>query len=308
MVLKRTAPQPEPPVARPGELEPVTTAPKAPSETLEDGERGYGRRLHNDYAEENAVADAVAEADIYVAYGRFQQAINLLQSAVKSDPSNPVPLVKMVEIFCKTDRLEEARDTLESLGELGDDAAYGDAAAAIREAEANGPAMDLGELAEPPEASAATNNTAAVDKNTADINLSLDGALGEDLAGSPNEEASQGSQDPMLGPDLDLDLDLDAGLTASATAETAPDVAQELADTLDMDLDLAGSAVVEPEPEEDGLVYASDADPMDTQLDLARAYIDMGDEEGARPVLDEIIAKGDLRQQAEARELLVSID
>ncbi len=305
MVLKRTAPQQEPPVARPSELEPVAAAPKAPSEMVEDGERGYGRRLHNDYAEENAVADAVAEADIYVAYGRFQQAINLLESAVKSDPSNPVPLVKMVEIFCKTDRLEEARETLDSLGELGDDAAYGDAAAAIREAEANGPAMDLGELADPP---AATGSTSAVGEQPAGNNLSLDGTMDGGLAGSSDGEASQSSQDPMLGRDLDLDLDLDTGLTPAATAEPEPDVAQELADTLDMDLDLAASAAVEPEPEEDALVYASDADPMDTQLDLARAYIDMGDEEGARPVLDEIIAKGDLRQQAEARELLVSID
>ena len=47
---------------------------------------------------------------------------------------------------------------------------------------------------------------------------------------------------------------------------------------------------------------------MDTKLDLARAYIDMGDEDGARPVLEEVIAGGDLQQQAEARELLVRID
>jgi pilus assembly protein FimV len=34
----------------------------------------------------------------------------------------------------------------------------------------------------------------------------------------------------------------------------------------------------------------------------------MGDEDGARPVLQEVIASGDLRQQAEARELLINID
>jgi len=55
-------------------------------------------------------------------------------------------------------------------------------------------------------------------------------------------------------------------------------------------------------------VYASEADPMDTKLDLARAYLDMGDEDGARPVLKEVMSAGNLAQQAEARELLQRID
>ncbi|MGP5895334.1 FimV/HubP family polar landmark protein, partial [Pseudomonas aeruginosa] len=36
----------------------------------------------------------------------------------------------------------------------------------------------------------------------------------------------------------------------------------------------------------------------------ARAYIDMGDSEGARDILDEVLAEGNDSQQAEARELL----
>ena len=68
------------------------------------------------------------------------------------------------------------------------------------------------------------------------------------------------------------------------------------------------SPMTEADSEPEGLVYAAEVDPVDTQLDLARAYIDMGDEDGARPVLQEVIASGDLRQQAEARELLINID
>jgi len=60
--------------------------------------------------------------------------------------------------------------------------------------------------------------------------------------------------------------------------------------------------------EDNALIYAKDANPVDTKLDLARAYFDMGDEEGARPILEEIIAEGDLQQQAEARELLLRLD
>jgi pilus assembly protein FimV len=47
---------------------------------------------------------------------------------------------------------------------------------------------------------------------------------------------------------------------------------------------------------------------MDAKLDLARAYIDMGDEEGARPILEDVVTNGDLRQQAEARDLLIHLD
>ena len=51
-------------------------------------------------------------------------------------------------------------------------------------------------------------------------------------------------------------------------------------------------------------IYGLETDPIDSKLDLARAYLDMGDEEGARAVLAEVIKEGNLSQQAEARELL----
>ena len=54
------------------------------------------------------------------------------------------------------------------------------------------------------------------------------------------------------------------------------------------------------------IIYGAETDPRDSKLDLARAYLDMGDEEGARPVLMEVIKEGDLAQQAEARELLLA--
>jgi pilus assembly protein FimV len=44
-----------------------------------------------------------------------------------------------------------------------------------------------------------------------------------------------------------------------------------------------------------------------TKLDLARAYIDMGDPDGARSILEEVLEEGDDSQQAEARQLLDSL-
>ena len=41
-----------------------------------------------------------------------------------------------------------------------------------------------------------------------------------------------------------------------------------------------------------------------TKLDLARAYVDMGDPDGARSILDEVLSEGDDEQKAEAQKLL----
>ena len=46
---------------------------------------------------------------------------------------------------------------------------------------------------------------------------------------------------------------------------------------------------------------------VDTRLDLARAYIDMGDAEGARSLLEEVADEGDAAQQQEARTLLAGL-
>jgi pilus assembly protein FimV len=41
-----------------------------------------------------------------------------------------------------------------------------------------------------------------------------------------------------------------------------------------------------------------------TKLDLARAYLDMGDPDGARSILNEVLEEGDQPQRQEARQLL----
>jgi pilus assembly protein FimV len=41
-----------------------------------------------------------------------------------------------------------------------------------------------------------------------------------------------------------------------------------------------------------------------TKLDLARAYIDMGDPDGAKSILEEVIAEGNAQQKQEAQELI----
>jgi pilus assembly protein FimV len=56
----------------------------------------------------------------------------------------------------------------------------------------------------------------------------------------------------------------------------------------------------------DGGFFDGD-DTVGTKLDLARAYLDMGDPEGARSMLQEVITEGDETQKSEARRLLAEI-
>lgn len=44
-----------------------------------------------------------------------------------------------------------------------------------------------------------------------------------------------------------------------------------------------------------------------TKLDLARAYMDMGDPEGARSILDEVLHEGSVSQKQEAQRLIESL-
>ena len=62
--------------------------------------------------------------------------------------------------------------------------------------------------------------------------------------------------------------------------------------------------------EDDGLsgefdedIFAN-VDEIGSKLDLAKAYVDMGDSDGARSILDEVMEEGDDSQKQQAEELL----
>jgi len=57
----------------------------------------------------------------------------------------------------------------------------------------------------------------------------------------------------------------------------------------------------------DELMLPDDVDEVSTKLDLARAFIDMGDTEGARGSLEEVMSEGSAEQKAEAKTLLDQI-
>ncbi len=117
-----------------------------------------------------------------------------------------------------------------------------------------------------------------------------------------------GGLDDGDSPDQGLDdgLDLGAGLdTGSELDGVELDLSDDVSDTdlADLELDMSSDT-----DDDDGLVFAADGDEIATKLDLARAYIDMGDHDGARSILEEVAEGGSEAQQGEARQLLEGID
>ncbi|MGL4566140.1 MAG: FimV/HubP family polar landmark protein, partial [Halioglobus sp.] len=114
--------------------------------------------------------------------------------------------------------------------------------------------------------------------------------------------ATEGSQ-----PDTDWLADSGESLESDFSGLEIEDAgAGAYEDELDLSADFEDAELASGRTEED-LVYAAESSGLSTKLDLARAYIDMGDEDGARQILEEVAAEGDEEIQAEARALLERI-
>jgi pilus assembly protein FimV len=161
--------------------------------------------------------------------------------------------------------------------------------------------------------------------------LGLDLEFHEAPAAAPAETIA--SDDTLLEEGLFDSFDLAAGGNFSSDADlSAPKLELPLAenglkgevasglmtqlDELDIELEQLAAGVGEPGGAVQPVVHSlgelvggedfdflADADEIATKLDLARAYIDMGDTEGARDILDEVLSEGNETQRQEAREM-----
>jgi pilus assembly protein FimV len=309
--------------------------------------------------------DPIAEADVYMAYGRDAQAEEILKEALQKD-ANRVPVhAKLLEIYANrkdTRAFEEAALKVKSLtggsGAEWDKAAalgrsidpgnglYGGAAAAAAAAPAAAaaaaPALDfdlgggttpsmpslpdisLDEKKEEPSAPSSIDfdlgtggaptgeqggsdftpeGTLIMDKGEPEspaaggLDFNLD--LGGDEKKPAPAPAAPAAAETSGGLDFDLNLDMggDKGAEADKTAASAPSM-----DLSDISLDLG--SVGEPSA-------GAGSDPkwqeVATKLDLAKAYEEMGDKDGARELLGEVMKDGDAAQKGQAEQLLAKL-
>lgn len=241
-----------------------------------------------------AAADKLDGADIYIAYGRYGQARDLLRQVLAEQPQ----------------RLSARMKLLLVLAELGDAAGFDALAEETLATGGNPEAIDelrgrYPVLLRMP----ATETPAATTKDDDWSNLPL--------AEPPVLQQPDATSVADGFGDLNLDLDLDWGAlenpldnpdlprrAAAGKAEPAEEEPlafesnlHELPDVAEyehLELDQPGPAAVPPEE-------ASDS------LDRARACIDSGDLDQASRILRLVVAHGDPWQKAEARELLALI-
>lgn len=70
---------------------------------------------------ENDAVDPIAEADVYLAYGRYQQAEELIKQALEEDPERPELRLKLLEIYYANDAASEFESYAQELLVAGAD-------------------------------------------------------------------------------------------------------------------------------------------------------------------------------------------
>ncbi len=192
--------------------------------------------------------DPLSEADIYLAYGRYQQAEDLIKEAMHHD-RDPELRLKLLEIYYAAKNAaafeDAARDLLHDVGA----------------------GHELWQRVLP------------MGRELCPYTL----LFNENQGDAPPPTAAGGHT--VATPDsYDFDAsDSEATVLASGKNQLQP-----------MHLDL----------EQGSETLGDTLDEVGTKLDLARAYIDMGDPDGARSILGEVLLEGTAVQQNEANELL----
>lgn len=223
--------------------------------------------------------DPLAEADVYIAYGRDEQAEEILREALRKTPERHAIRTKLLEILAKRQDLTGfnavARELRDLTGGRGDD--WERAAALGRSVDPSNPLYAGG---------------AAIGQQFADDSIGADSSR-LDL----NLDTEFGNTATLSEP-APLDFDLAAG-QAPASRRGQDPVSANL-QNIDLNLD-SGSPATLSQP----------SDPrwqeMATKLDLAAAYEEIGDKEGARELLDEVVRGGDPAQIKKAQEMLANL-
>ncbi len=145
-------------------------------------------------------------------------------------------------------------------------------------------------------------------KSTGDLEIDAQLAEFDQALDVAEKDPAPVPVDDLELPD-DFDLSLAEEMDNTPPASAAPKSIDEVNGQLDSLSQSLGQAPIAepfaaPGDEEDEFDYLSGTDEVTTKLDLARAYIEMGDNDGARDILDEVSKEGTAEQRGEAEDML----
>ncbi len=313
--------------------------------------------------------DPVAEADVYIAYGRDAQAETILKEAMERDKGRHEIAVKLLEIY-------HARKSAASFEGVATQlrTAVGDGHPMWARACAMGSQIDPANPLYNSAASAlgATGAFAAassVASSSTGNPPSLDFDLGfDDKSNSDIDSIDLNSTNPGVKLPATMDFDLDLGFNDDADKTVVANPAKIAAASTTLDFDLgfddppavapvvakaaltapaassfdfdlsslniempadsektqriakAEPAAVAPKPAAESsfagmsldlgsLAPASteNAGAAATKIELAKAYVEIGDKDGAKEILNEVIREGNAAQQAEAKQIIAGM-
>ncbi len=259
--------------------------------------------------------DPVAEADVYLAYGRDLQAEEILKEALRNHPSRVAIHQKLLEIYAKRRDVKNfsviAKEAYKVTGGSGSEWEHicelgrgidpnNEAYHPGGEPPASAPAplqATPSSYASQPARQAAPAPAAAA---SMDLDLDLDFSLDEAESRAAAPSASTMPAPIASAPDNSLAFEA-SPLPQISPAASAPAPAADNMMNFDMgglSLDL-GTPSVEPGTGSD--------DPLGTKLALADEFKAIGDTDGARALIEEIIAEASGDMKARAQKALAQL-
>lgn len=232
-------------------------------------------------AEDNV--DPLAQADIYLAYGRDAQAEEVLKKALLVQPERLAIHQKLLAIYARRQdaKAYAAMATLAYPLTQGAGPTWSQICRTGLELDPVN-ALYLAEAQTAPPPSAPPQATLSADASTVPANV-----------GPGN--ATQPAGDGVV--DLDLDLDFSIDESAPAAGEIPSGMMAFDMDSFSLDLGDSNAAA-------SGVPSDASADPLESKLALAEEFKASGDDDGARDLIKQVIAEADGAIKARAQQAL----
>ncbi len=326
---------------------------------------------------DQAEIDPIAEADVYLAYGRYQQAEELMRQAIESQPGRDECKLKLFEIFYASENQKEFEAFAEELvstgknkdtdfwtkvSEMGseicpdsklfvpgalvggveevttaetdiseDEILQPDFSALESDAKPEQSDVDEGlefnieslDDAKEQEDSDVLDLSSENDNNGIDFDLgTIDSPEAESKKDSVTDEPEafdlsddpfvEASQEELANFDFDAETEEKNIETPDLSSEELGVESLESESSLeDFNFELDESKAPSPPAPLEDLISDSaavsdltDMDELETKIDLAKAYIDMGDSDAAKTIAEEVLEKGSDTQKEEAKEII----
>ncbi|MFT0211087.1 FimV/HubP family polar landmark protein [Pseudomonas sp. F1_0610] len=318
----------------------------------------------------DAVDTVLEDADTYIKFGRFPEAIEVLEQAIGKQPKRIDLRNKLAGLYAQTGNKDAFNTQLRELQALNADTEVQFLSVKFAELVEKAPELsdDLLDLefnvTSPAPAQTSTSTEfdfqeeqAAATQGTDDFDLSsfeaelndasasLDAGFAElDLTEKPVQPSEPVIEPQAASTEMEFNLDelAQEPEVQVALPELEPETpsTDELLTELDQMLDVADNTVASTTTKDSDFDFSlpednfASAAPMDevavadegfafeegddfnmlegtdmnaTKLDLAQAYIDMGDKDGARDILNEVLAEGNDQQKQTAQGLIAKL-